>query len=85
MRASSILSPTQIVPTDTERRLANDVVSALQNTGYLQLQDLEVLVDGHGVRLRGTLPSFYLRQKAHHIALRVPGVLNLVDDVDVIG
>lgn len=71
--------------TDFEGRIAHDVVMALRSTGYAQLPELEIRVDGHDVFIKGRLPSYYLKQKAHYAVLAVPGVHTIIDDIDIAG
>lgn len=77
--------PVPPAATDFESRIAEDVIMALRNTGYAQLPELEIRVDGHDVFLKGRLPSYYLKQKAHYAVLAVPGVHTIVDEIDVVG
>ena len=73
--------PGTLTPTEA---LAAEIAGALRNTGYRQLLDLQVRVDGHDVILRGRLPSFYLKQVAQHTVSILPGVNVVLDAIDVI-
>lgn len=66
------------------RSLEDDVVGALHGTGYHQLHQLRVRVDSGKVHLSGPLPSYYLKQRAHHAVLGVPGVVAIVDEIDIV-
>lgn len=67
-----------------EDALIEAVTAALQKTGYYQLCQLLVAVDGHEVTLQGRLPSYYLKQIAHHAVANVPGVNIILDRIDVL-
>ncbi len=84
MFACQILLPIQPTEMDMETQLAENVYLALRNAGYAQLQNLKVQVDGRDVILQGRLPSYYLKQIAHHVVLAVTGVQRIVDKIDVV-
>lgn len=63
--------------------LVDDIMSALRSTGYLELFDLDVVVDGHDVLLRGRVPSYYIKQKAEFMIRSMPGVATLHSDIEV--
>ncbi len=67
-----------------EELLTEAVIEALRNTGYHQLLDLQVQVDGHEVTLRGRLPSYFLKQIAYQAVSHVPGVNVILDKIDVV-
>lgn len=84
------MRPTQLsgnLPHSTrnENQIAQDILLALRNTGYGQLGNVDIAVHGNHVRLQGKLPSYYLKQRAHHAALQVPGVQTLDDEIAVAG
>lgn len=85
MIAKPILPSVPVAANEFESRITNEVIKALRNTGYTHLPGLEIRVDGHDVFLKGRLPSYYLKQKAHHAVLAVPGVHTVADDIDVVG
>lgn len=76
----------EIVPgiSTFEDALIEAVTGALQKAGYHQLGHLQVAVDGHEVTLQGRLPSYYLKQIAHHVVANVPGVNVILDRIDVL-
>ena len=47
-----------------EEELAREIRQALGKTGYAELEQLEIIVNGHDVCLRGGVSSYFLRQKA---------------------
>ncbi|MDB5336379.1 MAG: hypothetical protein JWN70_1998 [Planctomycetaceae bacterium] len=85
MIANQVLPSAPTDATKFESRIADEVLMALRNTGYAQLPDLDIRVDGQDVFLKGRLPSYYLKQKAHFAALAVPGVRTIVDQIDIVG
>lgn len=67
-----------------DARMAARIERALRDTGYLSLRDLEIIVTEGLVVLRGRLPSYYLKQVAHATAGAVPGVAEILDELDVV-
>jgi osmotically-inducible protein OsmY len=63
--------------------LADAVRSALNKTGYGWLQRVVVTTTGGAVVLRGTVPSFHLKQLAQVTVMAVPGVEVLRNELDV--
>ena len=84
MHDTQELFPIQASATEFDSPIADVVFVALRNTGYVQLRDLHVHVDGQDVILRGRLPSYYLKQIAHSVVLAVPGVRTIHDAIDVV-
>lgn len=84
MSASPVSSPIPLSATGSESPNAETVALALRNTEYLQLQDLNVRVDGDAVILRGRLSSYYLKQLAYQAVLAVPGIHTILDAIDVV-
>ncbi len=80
------VAPQQTRPVGTtsfEDALSEEISLALRGTGYLELFDVEVRIDGRDVRLRGRVPSYFLKQKAEFIVRGLPGVAMLSSDIDV--
>jgi osmotically-inducible protein OsmY len=63
---------------------AASIRHALLTSGYLVLRDLEVLVEGRRVCLKGKVPSYFMKQMAQTIVLAHPGVEELVDGLQVV-
>jgi hypothetical protein len=57
-----------------EDALLHEIVDSLRSTGYPELRNLVVDVDGHDVCLHGQVSSYFLRQKAECIILSNPAV-----------
>jgi osmotically-inducible protein OsmY len=64
-------------------RLDERVERALRATGYLALRTLEITTRDHRVVLRGKVPSYHLKRIAQAVALAVPGVRQVRNDLDV--
>lgn len=60
-----------------EEVLRNEIVDAFKRCGYRELERLEIEVKGRDVILRGTLPNYYLRQKAAALVMSNPTVATL--------
>jgi osmotically-inducible protein OsmY len=70
-------------PHNFEDELAGEIMSALRQTGYLELFNIDVRVDGHDVLLCGSVSSYFMKQKAEYIVRSLPGVAVLTSDIDV--
>jgi osmotically-inducible protein OsmY len=64
-------------------RLAERIEHALRASGYGPLRGIEVTVHERLVIFGGRVPSYYLKQLAQAIALAVPGVHQVRNDLDV--
>lgn len=78
-----LLCPLDNGPNITNQNLMQAIELALDRSGYIQLRELDIRVDGDHVYMHGRLPSYYLKQLAGHIISRVPGIYTVVDQVDV--
>ncbi len=65
--------------------VAAAVRMALEKTGHGWLRRIVVALEGESIVLRGTLPSFYLKQMAQVTVLAVPGVAALRNELVVEG
>lgn len=63
--------------------LAARVKLSLERLGYQQLRAVNCRVDRGDVCLTGRLPSYYLKQIAQTIAMRVPGVYRITNEIEV--
>ena len=84
MICSLLMPPVSTMMNEFESQIRNQILATLRSTGYVELPHLEIQIVGHAVHLRGRLPSYYLKQKAHHAVLSVPGVAGIIDDIDVV-
>jgi len=85
MPSSSVQTPSS--PTPSPRPYDSDIEAALkarlQNDKDLHSYSIEVDVSDGTATLRGELPSEELKIKAEQIAMRVKGVLGVVNEIDV--
>lgn len=67
-----------VVPTQTfaDRRIADDIVGALERNVYVSAEDVDVKVSNGVVTLRGTVPDRRAHRAARNAARRTPGVIN---------
>jgi osmotically-inducible protein OsmY len=74
-----------LAATQAERSelLRNAVLTALRTSGYRLLWNLECEVSDGLVTLMGALPSFYLKQLAQSIAMRVDQVREVRNVIEV--
>lgn len=68
---------------DADHELARRVASSLTHHHVPSLRRLEVSAAGGVVTLRGRVHSFYEKQLSQHCCRHVPGVLRLIDAVEV--
>jgi hypothetical protein len=71
--------------TDSPRRpdLIADVRHVLRNSGYPELRSIDVKATARGVRLFGTVRSFYLKQVAQALATTAEGVIDVDNQMEV--
>jgi osmotically-inducible protein OsmY len=55
----------------------------LHRAGYLALRDIACDADGDALRLRGRLPTYYLKQLAQELAAEVEGVGRVINQIQV--
>ena len=70
----------QVADRELERRVTNALVSR----NFPGLRRLSVEADRGRVALRGRVRSFYEKQLAQHVVRHVPGVLELIETIDVL-
>lgn len=83
MPSTAILPATTTRQPTFEDELVQDIALALRRTGYLELFDIDVTVDGHDVLLRGCVPSYFMKQKAEFVTRSLPNVGTLKSDIEV--
>jgi osmotically-inducible protein OsmY len=64
-------------------QVAREVTGALVATGRTPLRRVQVLATNGVVTLRGRVSSYYLKQVAQAVALRVDGVCQVYNEVHV--
>jgi osmotically-inducible protein OsmY len=67
----------------SDRDLEQYVTSRLMSRNVAALRQIDVRVESGKVTLRGTVASFYQKQLCIHACRSVPGVVALVDEVEV--
>jgi osmotically-inducible protein OsmY len=55
----------------------------LGRLGYAQLQNIRCIREGDEIVMTGSLDSFYLKQVALSVALKLPGVNNVRNEIQV--
>jgi osmotically-inducible protein OsmY len=63
--------------------LATSIERAVRHETAGGVQDLRVEVRRNGVRLTGRCRSFYMKQRAQHAAMRIPGGGQLTNEIEV--
>lgn len=63
--------------------LVQEIDLALKRTGYPELFDIDVIVDGRDVLLRGRVPCYFMKQKAEFVTRSIPTVATLKSDIEV--
>lgn len=63
--------------------LIERVKASFDGLGYPQLANVECHAQGSTIRLAGRLSSFYLKQIAQTIAIKIPGVRRVINDIEV--
>jgi hypothetical protein len=63
--------------------ILEDIRSALARSGYNRLLGVVAVNSGRTVVLRGTIPSYYLKQLAQTVVMAVPGVEGVRNELDV--
>jgi osmotically-inducible protein OsmY len=74
----------QPAPSREDLGLAERVERDLRATGYGSLRAVEATVSGRLVILTGRVPSYYMKQLAQTIAIKVAGVHELLNQVQVV-
>ena len=64
--------------------IGSEAESRLRRSGYLALRDVSCDAHEGMLRLRGHLPSYYLKQLAQEIAFEVEGVRGVINQIEVI-
>jgi osmotically-inducible protein OsmY len=74
----------QLPPADSSgRRLASRIKIAVREATSGKIHWLDVEVAAAGVVLRGRSATFYSKQVAQHVAMRIAGNRQLVNEIEV--
>lgn len=63
--------------------LESQIRASFEALGYAQLSAIACDTNGDEVRLSGVLDSFYLKQVAQSVAVRIPGVRLVKNEIEV--
>lgn len=66
-----------------DQALIDRIHQNLGRLGYVQLQNIKCFRDGDEIVLTGSLDSFYLKQVALSVAMKLPGVNNVRNEIMV--
>jgi hypothetical protein len=64
--------------------LALEVERRLRRSGYLALRDVSGELHAGTVRLRGRLPTYYLKQVAQAIVSEIAGVHQVINHIEIV-
>ena len=64
--------------------VVDQIRRTLSCLGYAQLNAVQCVLDGDEVLLTGKLDSFYLKQVAQSVAIKIPGVRNVRNEIQVV-
>jgi len=56
---------------------------SFEQLGYQQLNNVDCQVEGNVLVLTGKLKSFYLKQVAQTVAMKIPGVASVRNQIEV--
>lgn len=63
--------------------LEDRVRISFDQLGYSQLNAVQCRADGDSMLLTGKLKSFYLKQVAQSVAIKIPGVRSVRNEIEV--
>ena len=75
-----------VAPVDAlapELTLEDRVRLSFDQLGYPQLNGIRCVADGDQMLLTGELHSFYLKQVAQSVAVKIPGVRTVKNEIEV--
>ena len=64
--------------------VVDQIRRTLSCLGYAQLNAVQCVLNGDEVLLTGELNSFYLKQVAQSVAIKIPGVRNVRNEIQVV-
>jgi len=71
-------------PSDVES-LKSEILAAWRESGYVELENIQIEGDADNVVLSGRVSTFFLRQKAECLALTLAGAGRLESRIEVAG
>jgi hypothetical protein len=78
--ATVALSPSRLL---SDERLASAAVGAVRRAGVRAMPGLNIMADEGRVWVQGLARSFYEKQLVLHAVRHVPGVREIIDEVNV--
>jgi len=69
--------------TDSVKTLANRIETALHVRAGRHVHGLDVILLDHGLVLRGFASTYYAKQMAQHVAVRVSGLSVVANEIEV--
>jgi|GEM_PF-810054 len=73
-----------VVRANGDERLQREASESLRTSGYAMLTSISCRVVDGILTLRGSVPTFYLKQIAQHYASRTTGVKEIQNQVSVV-
>lgn len=67
----------------SDERLATSLVAAVRKSGVRAIRGLQIAAEDGRVILKGLTRSFYDKQLVLHATQQLPGVTEIVDELDV--
>jgi osmotically-inducible protein OsmY len=68
----------------SEATLEQRIQSTFERLGYSQLSAIHCSTEGDRIRLHGQLDSFYLKQVAQSVAMKVAGTSQIQNEINVV-
>lgn len=72
-----------VVPRSTGEVCLSEVREAFHQTGYAPLRQVAVGMNEDCIRIAGVVPTYYLKQMAQVVAIRVDGVNRVENELEV--
>jgi osmotically-inducible protein OsmY len=68
---------------DSDHRLAEQVLKAILQTGYVRMRHIRITAESGTIKLSGEVRSYYLKQLAQQKAMSVDGVQRIANELQV--
>ncbi len=77
------MEPGRVTALVDHRAAAMRIKRAVRRNAGGGVKDLDVIVDGHSVTLRGRCGSFYCKQLAQQAVIRLDEAIRVVNEIEV--